>query len=134
MLPGAVLDRLELVASSANGAQAHIEYFRGITNPIGVKVGPSPRNAPETSPGVRPGGCFARGPSMKNDELKELVQAGARDRGRACCWCAAEALNPNKEEGRQGQTRVGFPVSQHHPKRGRQTCLGTCRQYGHVSK
>ncbi|CAJ1376839.1 unnamed protein product [Effrenium voratum] len=41
---------------------AHIEYFRGITNPIGVKVGPS----------------------MKNDELKELVQA----------------LNPNKEEGR----------------------------------
>ncbi|CAJ1431616.1 unnamed protein product [Effrenium voratum] len=41
---------------------AHVEYFRGIANPIGVKVGPS----------------------MKNDELKELVQL----------------LNPNKEEGR----------------------------------
>jgi len=41
---------------------AHIEYFRGIANPIGVKVGPS----------------------MKNDELKELVTV----------------LNPNKEEGR----------------------------------
>jgi len=41
---------------------AHIEYFRGISNPIGVKVGPS----------------------MKNDELKELVQV----------------LNPTKEEGR----------------------------------
>eukprot|EP00933_Yihiella_yeosuensis_P020099 TRINITY_DN16207_c0_g1_i1.p1 TRINITY_DN16207_c0_g1~~TRINITY_DN16207_c0_g1_i1.p1 ORF type:complete len:431 (-),score=101.51 TRINITY_DN16207_c0_g1_i1:249-1541(-) len=41
---------------------AHIEYFRGIANPIAVKVGPS----------------------MKNDELKELVQV----------------LNPNKEEGR----------------------------------
>lgn len=41
---------------------AHIEYFRGIGNPIGVKVGPS----------------------MKNDELKDLVQI----------------LNPGKEEGR----------------------------------
>lgn len=41
---------------------AHVEYFRGITNPIGVKVGPS----------------------MKPDELKELVKI----------------LNPNKEEGR----------------------------------
>lgn len=41
---------------------AHIEYFKGISNPIGVKVGPS----------------------MKNDELKELVQI----------------LNPAKEEGR----------------------------------
>jgi len=41
---------------------AHLEYFRGIANPIGVKVGPS----------------------MKNDELKELLQI----------------LNPNKEEGR----------------------------------
>jgi 3-deoxy-7-phosphoheptulonate synthase len=41
---------------------AHVEYFRGISNPIGVKVGPS----------------------MKNDELKELLQI----------------LNPNKEEGR----------------------------------
>eukprot|EP00931_Biecheleriopsis_adriatica_P030433 TRINITY_DN17941_c0_g1_i3.p1 TRINITY_DN17941_c0_g1~~TRINITY_DN17941_c0_g1_i3.p1 ORF type:complete len:442 (-),score=119.53 TRINITY_DN17941_c0_g1_i3:102-1427(-) len=41
---------------------AHIEYFRGIANPIGVKVGPS----------------------MKNDELKNLVQI----------------LNPDKEEGR----------------------------------
>eukprot|EP00929_Paragymnodinium_shiwhaense_P063029 TRINITY_DN3151_c0_g2_i1.p1 TRINITY_DN3151_c0_g2~~TRINITY_DN3151_c0_g2_i1.p1 ORF type:complete len:431 (-),score=136.54 TRINITY_DN3151_c0_g2_i1:233-1525(-) len=41
---------------------AHIEYFRGVSNPIGVKVGPS----------------------MKNDELKTLVQF----------------LNPNKEEGR----------------------------------
>lgn len=41
---------------------AHIEFFKGITNPIGVKVGPS----------------------MKNDELKDLVQV----------------LNPNKEEGR----------------------------------
>eukprot|EP00405_Crypthecodinium_cohnii_P025594 CAMPEP_0206485552 /NCGR_PEP_ID=MMETSP0324_2-20121206/40576_1 /ASSEMBLY_ACC=CAM_ASM_000836 /TAXON_ID=2866 /ORGANISM="Crypthecodinium cohnii, Strain Seligo" /LENGTH=438 /DNA_ID=CAMNT_0053963789 /DNA_START=58 /DNA_END=1374 /DNA_ORIENTATION=+ len=41
---------------------AHVEYFRGIANPIGVKVGPS----------------------MKNDELKELLQI----------------LNPNKEEGR----------------------------------
>ncbi|CAE8708437.1 unnamed protein product, partial [Polarella glacialis] len=40
---------------------AHIEYFRGIKNPIGVKVGPS----------------------MKNEELKELVQV----------------LNPLKEEG-----------------------------------
>jgi 3-deoxy-7-phosphoheptulonate synthase len=40
----------------------HVEYFKGIANPIGVKVGPS----------------------MKNDELKELVQV----------------LNPNKEEGR----------------------------------
>eukprot|EP00441_Pelagodinium_beii_P044998 CAMPEP_0197625306 /NCGR_PEP_ID=MMETSP1338-20131121/4698_1 /TAXON_ID=43686 ORGANISM="Pelagodinium beii, Strain RCC1491" /NCGR_SAMPLE_ID=MMETSP1338 /ASSEMBLY_ACC=CAM_ASM_000754 /LENGTH=438 /DNA_ID=CAMNT_0043195677 /DNA_START=46 /DNA_END=1362 /DNA_ORIENTATION=- len=41
---------------------AHIEYFRGIANPIGVKVGPS----------------------MKNDELNELVKV----------------LNPNKEPGR----------------------------------
>ncbi|CAK9003720.1 Phospho-2-dehydro-3-deoxyheptonate aldolase (3-deoxy-D-arabino-heptulosonate 7-phosphate synthase) (DAHP synthase) (Phospho-2-keto-3-deoxyheptonate aldolase) [Durusdinium trenchii] len=41
---------------------AHIEYFRGISNPIGVKVGPS----------------------MKNDELKDLVTV----------------LNPKKEEGR----------------------------------
>jgi 3-deoxy-7-phosphoheptulonate synthase len=41
---------------------AHLEYFRGISNPIGVKVGPS----------------------MKNDELVELVNI----------------LNPNKEEGR----------------------------------
>jgi len=41
---------------------AHVEYFRGISNPIGVKVGPS----------------------MKADELKELVKV----------------LNPNKEEGR----------------------------------
>merc|ERR1712151_25970 len=41
---------------------AHVEYFRGIANPIAVKVGPS----------------------MKNDELQELVKK----------------LNPNKEEGR----------------------------------
>jgi len=41
---------------------AHVEYFRGITNPIGVKVGPS----------------------MKADELTELVKL----------------LNPDKEEGR----------------------------------
>jgi len=41
---------------------AHIEYFRGIANPIGVKVGPS----------------------MKNEELKDLVTV----------------LNPRKEEGR----------------------------------
>jgi len=41
---------------------AHIEYFKGIANPIAVKVGPS----------------------MKNDELKELVKK----------------LNPNREEGR----------------------------------
>merc|ERR1712151_1210736 len=41
---------------------AHVEYFRGITNPVGVKVGPS----------------------MKNDELQELLQI----------------LNPNKEEGK----------------------------------
>mmetsp|Transcript_9664 Transcript_9664/g.21666 ORF Transcript_9664/g.21666 Transcript_9664/m.21666 type:complete len:445 (-) Transcript_9664:189-1523(-) len=41
---------------------AHVEYFRGISNPIGVKVGPS----------------------MKADELKELVTV----------------LNPKKEEGR----------------------------------
>mmetsp|Transcript_120222 Transcript_120222/g.336581 ORF Transcript_120222/g.336581 Transcript_120222/m.336581 type:complete len:428 (-) Transcript_120222:103-1386(-) len=41
---------------------AHVEFFRGIKNPIGVKVGPS----------------------MKNDELKELLQI----------------LNPDKEEGR----------------------------------
>ncbi|CAK9005298.1 unnamed protein product [Durusdinium trenchii] len=41
---------------------AHIEYFKGIANPIAVKVGPS----------------------MKNDELKELVQV----------------LNPKKEQGR----------------------------------
>merc|ERR1712151_804899 len=41
---------------------AHVEYFRGISNPIGCKIGPS----------------------MKNDELVELVNL----------------LNPNKEEGR----------------------------------
>lgn len=41
---------------------AHVEYFRGISNPIGVKVGPS----------------------MKNDELQDLVKV----------------LNPKKEEGR----------------------------------
>jgi len=41
---------------------AHIEYFRGIANPIGVKVGPT----------------------MKNDELQDLVKV----------------LNPKKEEGR----------------------------------
>jgi len=41
---------------------AHVEYFRGISNPIGVKVGPS----------------------MKNDELQELVRT----------------LNPDREEGR----------------------------------
>lgn len=41
---------------------AHVEYFRGIKNPIGCKVGPS----------------------MKNDEIKELVQI----------------LNPDKVEGR----------------------------------
>jgi len=41
---------------------AHVEYFRGISNPIGVKIGPS----------------------MKNDELKELLKI----------------LNPRKEEGR----------------------------------
>eukprot|EP00908_Phaeocystis_cordata_P007956 Transcript_18626.p2 GENE.Transcript_18626~~Transcript_18626.p2 ORF type:complete len:435 (+),score=242.68 Transcript_18626:199-1503(+) len=40
----------------------HVEYFRGIANPVGCKVGPS----------------------MKNDELKELVQI----------------LNPNKVEGK----------------------------------
>lgn len=43
-------------------AGAHVEYFRGIANPIGVKVGPS----------------------MRNDELAELVNI----------------LNPAKEEGR----------------------------------
>jgi len=41
---------------------AHVEYFKGIANPVGVKVGPS----------------------MKNDELKELLQI----------------LNPDKEEGK----------------------------------
>merc|ERR1719444_328222 len=41
---------------------AHVEYFRGIANPIGVKVGPS----------------------MKNDELQDLVKI----------------LNPDKKEGR----------------------------------
>jgi 3-deoxy-7-phosphoheptulonate synthase len=41
---------------------AHVEYFRGLANPIGVKVGPS----------------------MKEDELEELVKL----------------LNPNREEGR----------------------------------
>jgi len=41
---------------------AHIEYFRGISNPIGVKIGPS----------------------MKTEELKDLVKA----------------LNPHKEPGR----------------------------------
>merc|ERR1711979_138706 len=41
---------------------AHVEYFRGISNPIGCKIGPS----------------------MKGDELQELVKI----------------LNPNKEEGR----------------------------------
>jgi len=41
---------------------AHLEYFRGISNPIACKVGPS----------------------MKNDELVELINI----------------LNPNKEEGR----------------------------------
>lgn len=41
---------------------AHVEYFRGIANPVGVKVGPS----------------------MKNEELQELVKI----------------LNPDKEEGR----------------------------------
>jgi len=41
---------------------AHVEYFSGISNPVGVKVGPS----------------------MKNDELKELLQK----------------LNPLREEGR----------------------------------
>jgi len=41
---------------------AHVEYFKGISNPIGVKVGPS----------------------MKPDELTELVKT----------------LNPNKEEGK----------------------------------
>mmetsp|Transcript_128587 Transcript_128587/g.357968 ORF Transcript_128587/g.357968 Transcript_128587/m.357968 type:complete len:432 (-) Transcript_128587:149-1444(-) len=41
---------------------AHVEYFKGIANPIGCKVGPS----------------------MKTDDLQELVKA----------------LNPNKEEGR----------------------------------
>jgi len=41
---------------------AHVEYFRGISNPVGCKVGPT----------------------MKADELKELVTL----------------LNPNKEEGR----------------------------------
>merc|ERR1712137_1329154 len=41
---------------------AHVEYFRGLANPIGCKVGPS----------------------MKNEELKELVQN----------------LNPNREEGK----------------------------------
>jgi len=41
---------------------AHVEYFRGIANPVGVKVGPS----------------------MKNDELQELLQI----------------LNPDKEEGK----------------------------------
>jgi len=41
---------------------AHVEFFRGVSNPIGVKIGPS----------------------MKNDELKSLVQL----------------LNPKNEEGR----------------------------------
>jgi len=41
---------------------AHVEYFRGIANPVGVKVGPS----------------------MKNNELQDLLQI----------------LNPNKEEGK----------------------------------
>jgi 3-deoxy-7-phosphoheptulonate synthase len=41
---------------------AHVEYFRGLSNPVGVKIGPS----------------------MKPDELQELVKL----------------LNPNKEEGR----------------------------------
>merc|ERR1712040_17471 len=41
---------------------AHVEYFRGISNPIGCKIGPS----------------------MKAEELRELVKV----------------LNPNKEEGR----------------------------------
>merc|ERR1712032_91146 len=41
---------------------AHVEYFRGIANPVGVEVGPS----------------------MKNNELQELLQI----------------LNPNKEEGK----------------------------------
>jgi len=41
---------------------AHVEYFRGIANPVGVKVGPS----------------------MKDDELQELLQI----------------LNPHKEEGK----------------------------------
>ncbi|CAE8599167.1 unnamed protein product [Polarella glacialis] len=56
---------------------AHIEYFRGIKNPIGVKVGPS----------------------MKNDELKELISI----------------LNPDKEEGRLMLiTRYGAGKSEQH--------------------
>merc|ERR1719316_1192008 len=41
---------------------AHVEYFRGISNPIGVKIGPS----------------------MKNDELQNMLKI----------------LNPDKVEGR----------------------------------
>jgi len=60
---------------------AHVEYFRGISNPIGVKVGPS----------------------MKADELKDLVRV----------------LNPNKEEGhlmiitRYGAGKVEEFLTQH---------------------
>merc|ERR1711972_704517 len=60
---------------------AHVEYFRGISNPIGVKVGPS----------------------MKADELKDLVKL----------------LIPNKEEGhlmiihRYGAGKVEEFLTQH---------------------
>jgi len=60
---------------------AHVEYFKGISNPIGVKVGPS----------------------MKPDELTELVKT----------------LNPNKEEGklmlitRYGAGKVEDMLPQH---------------------
>ena len=57
----------------------HVEYFRGIANPVGCKVG----RPPTLTPTLTLIGCKV-GPGMKNEELQELVKI----------------LNPDKVEGK----------------------------------
>ena len=59
---------------------AHVEYFRGIRNPIGIKVGPS----------------------MQNEELVQLLDSTfffSKSIGAACVYSLV-VVNPDKEFGR----------------------------------
>lgn len=57
---------------------AHVEYFRGIRNPIGVKVGPS----------------------MEADELVRLLNSGSKNSGLFHLFNNWAVLNPDNIEGK----------------------------------
>jgi 3-deoxy-7-phosphoheptulonate synthase len=83
---------------------AHVEYFRGIANPIGVKVGPtmSPSEALTLAnvlnPGNEPGRLtfiFRFGADRVQKCLPPLVKA-IRDEGRQILWCC-DPMHGNTE-------------------------------------